>query len=69
MLERARGRCERCTAPTPEKYLEAHHVLPRSRGGTDDLSNGAALCRSCHQAVHAHRVDDWRDWLQTRGAA
>ena len=26
----------------------AHHVLPRSEGGTDDIENLAVLCLPCH---------------------
>lgn len=37
------------------RATEAHHVLPRSRGGTDDpVENGLACCRNGHQAIHAY---------------
>lgn len=44
----------RCQVPTDTGALcEAHathvdHVLPRSRGGTDDLRNLRAACRRCN---------------------
>jgi len=67
VLARARGRCERCDRPTPSRDLDAHHLTPRSRGGKDDAkTNGAALCRPCHSAIHDHRAADWRRWV--RGA-
>jgi len=31
---------------------EAHHVIPRSRGGTNQLGNIITLCTECHKAVH-----------------
>lgn len=67
VLARAGGRCERCGAQPgsrPLERLEAHHLLPRARGGSDDPSNGAALCGACHRAVHEHRAADWASWLR-----
>ena len=41
----------RCAAPgcTSRRNLEDHHVVYRSRGGTDALSNRTCLCRFHHQ--------------------
>jgi len=41
----------RCTAPgcTSRCNLEDHHVVYRSHGGSDDLSNRICLCRFHHQ--------------------
>lgn len=33
--------------------LEVHHIIYRSKGGTDDEKNLIALCKKCHDAVHA----------------
>ncbi|MFD1071907.1 HNH endonuclease [Longispora fulva] len=30
--------------------LTADHVIPKSKGGTDDRSNLAVLCHSCNSA-------------------
>lgn len=29
-------------------FVEVHHIIPTSRGGSDDLDNAATLCASCH---------------------
>lgn len=34
--------------------LRAHHVLPISHGGKEDLGNGLTLCDWHHTYVHAH---------------
>jgi hypothetical protein len=34
--------------------LHAHHVVPRSRGGNDTLSNLVTLCSTCHRQIHEH---------------
>ena len=41
----------RCTAPacTSRRHLEDHHLVYRSRGGGDELSNRTCLCRFHHQ--------------------
>jgi len=35
-----------------EGRLHAHHVLPRSHGGRDELGNGLTLCDRGHRYVH-----------------
>lgn len=48
---------------------QRHHVLRRSRGGSDDASNTRDLCRACHQFIHEHPAWAYENgWLQ-RGAA
>jgi HNH endonuclease len=36
------------------KGLEAHHLVPRSRGGTDDVSNLAMVCPAHHRLLVPH---------------
>ena len=70
--ERADGHCELCgqTAPfnrsdgTP--FLEGHHVIHLSNGGSDTLDNVAALCPNCHRECHhgQHSVDKQQQLLE-----
>jgi hypothetical protein len=32
--------------------LEDHHIVFRSNGGSDDLSNRTAVCRGHHKLIH-----------------
>lgn len=41
----------------PLATTEAHHMLPRSQGGTDEMWNGIGLCRSDHMWIHNHRIE------------
>ncbi len=60
----------------PSKYLdkmwnkadlERHHIIPTSRGGTNELSNFALLCASCHtDAPHVDAPDYFWKWLRGR---
>ncbi|QXW27104.1 HNH endonuclease [Acinetobacter johnsonii] len=58
VLDRAQGKCEACGEPAPfitDKkfpFLEVHHILPLSKGGTDDIENVAAVCPNCHRRLH-----------------
>lgn len=47
--------CQNCGTMGGSKgnsELHAHHIVPKSSGGTHDLSNLKTLCEDCHQAVH-----------------
>lgn len=46
LLERD-GRCVRCGESNPD-VLEVDRVIPRSAGGTDELSNLQILCQNCN---------------------
>lgn len=35
-------------------WLEIHHIVHRSQGGSDELDNLVLLCESCHKAHHDH---------------
>lgn len=63
VLRGADYQCERCGHRSD---LQAHHFIPRSRGGSDHPSNGVCLCFYCHRAVHDHAIDDWREWIEDR---
>jgi HNH endonuclease len=58
ILQRAAGRCELCRAPAPfdtsneDPYLESHHLVTLSEGGSDTTDNTAALCPNCHRELH-----------------
>ena len=58
----ANGICQLCGNPAPfidrngEPYLESHHVIWLSRGGTDTPDNVVGLCPNCHSKMHA--IDD-----------
>lgn len=68
VLKRAHGRCEACGISNQERALQVDHIIPRTKGGTNDLSNLQALCSTCNaqklnrdttdfHAVHAAYAD------------
>ena len=55
---RCKTRCEWCRVST-RTGLDAHHLFARGRGEAFRLDvriNLAALCRACHNAVHAGNI-------------
>jgi 5-methylcytosine-specific restriction endonuclease McrA len=54
--QRDRHRCQNCFRSLGEaEQLEAHRIVPLSRGGTDRLSNYVLLCRECHRHAHVEQ--------------
>lgn len=39
-------------SPKPA-YLQKHHIVPKSWGGLDEVSNYVYLCGTCHDGIHA----------------
>lgn len=69
-MDRANRRCEARTEVCAGHATQVHHVLPRGRGGDDDLGNLLAVCLPCHSHIHAHPVESLeRGWLRSRKAA
>jgi len=65
VLKRARFRCELCGISADKRALEVDHIIPRSKGGSDDISNFQALCYQ-HNAMKNNRDDtDFRKILDT----
>lgn len=55
VYKRDNFRCQNCGAVGGNKGdtgLHAHHIVPKSRNGTNNLSNLKTLCKACHNAVH-----------------
>lgn len=55
VARRAKGRCERCGIAISTRRPAWHpqrahlnHMIPRSRGGTDDPDTCELICQACH---------------------
>jgi 5-methylcytosine-specific restriction protein A len=63
-LRRAGGICQLCEKEAPfmkknnEPYLEVHHIVWLSKGGSDTLDNTVALCPNCHRKMHALNLEE-----------
>ncbi|WP_082146828.1 HNH endonuclease [Halostagnicola sp. A56] len=51
--------CQNCGAkggPSGNAELHAHHIVPKSKGGTHKLTNIKTMCRGCHSAIHNNQL-------------
>lgn len=55
-FERDGHLCKHCGKDirSSSKPGEAHHIVPVSKGGTNELSNLITLCYDCHKIEHSH---------------
>ncbi|CDM64703.1 RNA-guided endonuclease IscB [Pyrinomonas methylaliphatogenes] len=60
LLQKFGHRCAYCGGESGDPVLEVEHVVPRSRGGSNRVSNLAIACRTCNE-----EKDDWMpgEWL------
>jgi diadenosine tetraphosphate (Ap4A) HIT family hydrolase len=63
VLKRAKYRCELCGAHETQAALHIDHIIPRSKGGSDDLSNFQTLCMSCNTSKRDRDDTDFRNVL------
>lgn len=61
VLKRAKHRCELCGISAFEKSLDVDHILPKVKGGSNDLSNLQALCFTCNRSKNKNDDTDFRD--------
>lgn len=56
VLDRDGYRCQACWIRHKRhpNRLQAHHILPRSEGGTNDLHNLCTLCHVCHDLIEPY---------------
>jgi hypothetical protein len=50
-----------------EAFVEVHHIVPQSEGGSDDLDNACPLCAYCHDLIGGNpdkrkQLRQMRDW-------
>ena len=60
VLKDAKFRCELCGISADTKALEVDHIIPRNKGGTDDINNLHVLCYSCNSMKRDKDSTDFR---------
>lgn len=61
VLKAAKGRCELCGVSKDARALDVDHIIPKSTGGSDDLTNYQALCWKCNSNKGNRDDEDFRD--------
>jgi ATP adenylyltransferase len=63
VLKRAKYRCELCGVHEERAALHIDHIIPRARGGSDDISNFQSLCVTCNTNKRDRDDTDFREIL------
>ena len=72
LIKTQKGICPSCGNPITgediaEKKVHAHHMLPRSKGGSEKLNNLRLLHQNCHVLVHqALTRDEMASWMKKK---
>lgn len=66
VFEAADWKCVYCGS---EEDLTIDHIIPKSRGGSNDISNLAAACHRCNCEKGAKPVDEFMSQLKDRADA
>ena len=55
---RDRGICKICGKPV-DGIADPDHIIPKGKGGTDDIDNLRTVGRKCHNARHPEKQVQW----------
>ncbi|MDP9426204.1 MAG: HNH endonuclease [Actinomycetota bacterium] len=75
VFQRDEHTCQYCGRRAPEVELEADHLIPVARGGTDAFDNLVTSCRECNSGKSAklierftqgYSMEDWREKIRER---
>lgn len=61
VFERDGWLCAYCRAAVSMESGHVDHVIPRSRGGSDELGNLTAACAPCNLSKGARTPSEWRN--------
>jgi hypothetical protein len=56
VLTRDKYVCQNCKGKLKDSKLEIHHIIFRSKGGSDASENLITLCKTCHDDLHKGKI-------------
>lgn len=56
VLNRDNYTCQFCKGKHKDNKLDVHHIVFRSKGGSDEESNLITLCHTCHKDLHNGKI-------------
>lgn len=68
-LKAAGRRCQLCGVTKNERPLDVDHIIPRNRGGKNELANLQVLCSKCNRSKRDEDDTDFRLVLPTDRSA
>lgn len=61
VLKGSGGRCALCGVTKKDSPLDVDHIIPRNRGGSNDISNLQVLCSKCNRSKRDKDDTDFRN--------
>lgn len=58
VMEREQCKCQLCKKLVLGCKINLHHIIPRSKGGTDKPNNLALLHKECHKKLHKEHLEN-----------
>mgnify|MGYP000891901891 FL=1 len=59
------GRCAYCGKPIRYKDMQVDHIIPRRKGGRDEMSNYNPACRRCNHYKDSLGLEQFRGLIRT----
>lgn len=63
LIQKFGNECAYCKGASGDHKLELEHVFPKSKGGTDKVSNLVPACRTCNEDKSSMTLDQWGQML------
>lgn len=57
ILDKTGGVCAKCGRPLPIEKTTIDHLIPKYRGGTDEISNLIPMCKRCNKQKGSRIVE------------
>lgn len=55
--------CQYCKGLSKDPILEIEHIIPKSKGGTNTISNLTLSCSTCNRMKGSKSIDEWKEIL------
>lgn len=66
LLEKYQHVCQYCGGESKDTVLEWEHKIPKSRGGSDKVSNATLSCSCCNREKSSRKPEEWLEDIKAK---